>query len=189
MCLPWAAVICAVFSAINIDAGRGAKTSSSTPPPVLRIKNGQVYYDYSGAVSGSGIAALTATGGDPGTVDLFAPYGEINAGEAGIRSAGNINLGARVVIGAENISAGGVTTGVPAVGAVSMSFGAGVTADPNSSSKSGEQLAQSSSSVSTKDSSAFTPSFVTVDVIGMGDGTASSSAQCSADNKQKDCQR
>lgn len=163
-----------LYSALsNIDAGRGAKTSSATPPPVLRIKNGQVFYDYSSAVSGSGIAALTATGGAPGTVDLFAPYGEINAGEAGIRSAGNINLGARVIIGAENIQAGGVTTGVPAVSTAGLSISAGATTDPTSSSKSGEQLAKSASSQAGSNKSTFLPSFITVEVLGVGDESAS----------------
>jgi len=163
-----------LYSALaDIDAGKGAKTASSTPPPVVRITNGQVTYDYSGAVAGSGIAALTATGGKPGTVDLFAPYGEINAGEAGIRSAGNINLGARVIIGADNITAGGVTTGVPAVSTVGLSLGAGVTNDPTSSSKSGDQVAQSASSQAGNDKSSFLPSFITVEVLSLGDEASS----------------
>lgn len=159
-----------LYSALtDIDAGRGAKTSSATPPPVLRITNGQVTYDYSGAVSGSGIAALTATGGTPGTVDLFAPYGEINAGEAGIRSAGNINLGARVIVGADNISAGGVTSGVPSVDTSGLNMGISGATDPTSSGRSGDQMAQAQAASQTgANQDSFLPAFISVEVIGLG---------------------
>lgn len=163
-----------LYSALtNIDAGRGAKTSSATPPPVLRIRNGQITYDYSSAVSGSGIAALTATGGQPGTVDLFAPYGEINAGEAGIRSAGNINLGASVIIGRENISAGGVTSGAPVASVAGLSF-TPVSAESNNSAKQGDKLSEAASKSANKTASAL-PSLITVEVLALGDDAASSS--------------
>jgi filamentous hemagglutinin len=159
-----------LYSALeDIDAGRGAKTASSTPPPVIRIVNGQVVFDFSGAVTGSGIAALTSTGGQPGDVDLFAPYGEINAGEAGIRSAGNINLGARVVVGADNISAGGVTTGAPAASTAGLSVAAPAAA--NAAANNGTQDNQLSNTA--KDSSntqlAAIPSIISVEVISLGD--------------------
>jgi len=159
-----------LYSALeDIDAGRGAKTASSTPPPVIRIVNGQVVFDFSGAVTGSGIAALTSTGGQPGDVDLFAPYGEINAGEAGIRSAGNINLGARVVVGADNISAGGVTTGAPAASTAGLSVTAPAAA--NAAANNGTQDNQLSNTA--KDSSntqlAAIPSIISVEVISLGD--------------------
>jgi len=159
-----------LFSALtNIDAGRGAKTSSATPPPVLKIKNGQVYYDYSAAVSGSGIAALTATGGTPGTVDLFAPYGEINAGEAGIRSAGNINLGARVIIGGDNITAGGVTSGAPVADTSGLSLSVGGVSDAASTGKTGDQMAQAQAgSQSGENPDSFLPTFISVEVTGLG---------------------
>ena len=159
-----------LFSALtNIDAGRGAKTSSATPPPVLRITNGQVTYDYSSAVSGSGIAALTATGGTPGTVDLFAPYGEINAGEAGIRSAGNINLGARVIIGGDNITAGGVTSGAPVADTSGLSLSVGGVSDAASTGKTGDQMAQAQAgSQSGENPDSFLPTFISVEVTGLG---------------------
>ena len=172
-----------LYSALtNIDAGRGAKTSSATPPPVLRIRNGQITYDYSSAVSGSGIAALTATGGQPGTVDLFAPYGEINAGEAGIRSAGNINLGARVIIGSENISAGGVTTGAPVASVSGLSF-TPVSAESANSGKQGNQLSESASKSANNKASAL-PSLISVEVLALGEEGGGSSEQ-SSDTKNK----
>lgn len=180
-----------LFSALSdIDAGKGAKTASSTPPPLISIENGQVTFDYSGAVTGSGIAALTSTGGIPGTVDLFAPYGEINAGEAGIRSAGNINLGARVIIGADNISAGGVTTGAPVASTAGIGLSAPASTDPTSQTKQGTQAADSAKAANNK--LAALPSLITVEVISLGDEsvpTTSKLKPCAADDKtKKDCQ-
>lgn len=159
-----------LFSALaDIDAGRGAKTASATPPPVLRVKDGQVFYDYSGAVSGSGIAALVATGGETGTVDLYAPYGEINAGEAGIRSVGNINLGALMIRGADNISAGGVTSGMPAADTSGLSLSVGGVTDAASAGKSGDQMAQAqAASQPGANQDSFLPTLISVEVIGLG---------------------
>jgi hypothetical protein len=95
----------------NLDAGRGAKTVVGAPPPLVTLdKNGQVVIDTSGSFSGSGIAVLNAAS----TLDLYAPMGEINAGEAGIKSAGNAFLGATVLVGADNLAVAGTGTGVPA---------------------------------------------------------------------------
>ena len=99
----------------NIDAGRGAKTSVSAPPPVVLVDaQGNVTVSFSGAVAGSGIRTIlnsdTAT---PGNVDLIAPAGFVNAGDAGIGSSGNLNIAALKVIGVDNIQVGGTATGVP----------------------------------------------------------------------------
>jgi hypothetical protein len=100
----------------SIDAGKGAKSSVSAPPPtVLFNSNGTVSLSFAGAATGSGIRTIQT---DPsvaaGNVDLIAPVGTVNAGDAGIGAAGNINIAARSVIGASNINFGGTATGVPA---------------------------------------------------------------------------
>jgi hypothetical protein len=46
-------------------------------------------------------------------VNLIAPKGDVNAGDAGIRVAGNLNIAAVQVIGAGNITVVGTATGVP----------------------------------------------------------------------------
>ncbi len=95
----------------NIDAGRGAKTVTGAPAPVLRLdSNGNLVFDTSGSFSGSGIAVLAA-GND---LDLYAPTGEINAGEAGIRSKGNAFLGAERLVNANDIQVGGTRSGATA---------------------------------------------------------------------------
>ena len=95
-------------SAGNLDAGRGAKTVSGAPAPVLRLDSeGRLVFDTSGSFSGSGIAVLSA-GSD---LDLYAPTGEINAGEAGIRSKGNAFLGAERLVNANDIQVSGARSG------------------------------------------------------------------------------
>jgi hypothetical protein len=100
----------------SIDAGLGAKTSVSAPPPSILINsNGTVSINFAGAATGSGIRTIQTEPTTPaGNVDLIAPVGTVNAGDAGIGAAGNINIAARSVIGVSNINFGGTATGVPA---------------------------------------------------------------------------
>lgn len=98
----------------NIDAGRGAKTAISAPPPQITIDaQGQTHIVFPAALAGSGIQTLATTvGTDPGDVDLFAPHGVVNANDAGI-VAGNLTIAATAVLGASNIKVSGVSVGVP----------------------------------------------------------------------------
>jgi hypothetical protein len=50
----------------------------------------------------------------PGDVSLIAPLGTINAGEAGIRVSGNLNLAALFVLNANNFRVAGEVEGLPA---------------------------------------------------------------------------
>ncbi|MFC4253990.1 filamentous hemagglutinin N-terminal domain-containing protein [Altererythrobacter xixiisoli] len=104
----------------DINAGRGAKTTVLYTPP-LRT------YDAYGNVrlapqvpsSGAGIGTLNPIAEvAPGDIDLIAPLGTIDAGEAGIRVSGNINLAALQVLNAANIQVQGEATGIPVVAAV-----------------------------------------------------------------------
>jgi hypothetical protein len=100
----------------SIDAGNGSKSSLSVPPPVVLINaNGTISLDFAGSLaSGSGIRTIqTEPDIPPGDVDLDAPVGTVNAGDAGIGAAGNINIAAAHVIGVSNINFGGTATGVP----------------------------------------------------------------------------
>jgi filamentous hemagglutinin len=98
----------------DIDAGRGAKTAISAPPPTITFdENGQPQVNFPAALTGSGIQTLaTSAGREPGDVDLYAPRGVVNAGDAGI-VAGNLTIGATAVLGANNITVSGVSVGVP----------------------------------------------------------------------------
>jgi filamentous hemagglutinin family protein len=162
----------------DIDAGKGKKTASAVPPPVIKIDSqGNVTQELQGAASGSGIGALSSGGVAAGDVDLIAPKGTVNAGDAGIR-AGNLNIAAQAVLGADNIKVSGTSTGTPLAdtGAVTASA-SGATNAGGDVSKTLADLSQSTSDAaktaqSLKDS--FKPTFVRVDVIGYGDVPANS---------------
>jgi filamentous hemagglutinin len=100
----------------SIDAGNGAKTSLSLPPPTITYDaQGNPQVVFNAAVAGSGIRTIQSTPTVPaGSVNLIAPVGSVIAGDAGIGAAGNINLAAASVVGASNINFGVTATGVPA---------------------------------------------------------------------------
>jgi hypothetical protein len=154
----------------NIDAGKGSKTASSTPPPLLTVdpKTGAFAIDATSSIVGSGIGVLLGNKNVvPGSVDLYAPAGVINAGDAGITSAGNIYLGATQVIGANNISFGGTSAGVPSTvqAPVSVSMGS------QDASKAAEQSTQSINNLTDlANAKDFKPTFLSVDVFVLGDG-------------------
>ena len=99
----------------NIDAGRGARSALSIPPATTTFDTqGNAMVMFPPIISGSGIrAAVSTPGNSPGNVYLFAPTGVVNAGEAGIETAGNLTIGATAVLGADVIQVGGIATGVP----------------------------------------------------------------------------
>lgn len=159
----------------NIDAGKGAKTASAAPPPViLTDEYGNTIVNPSGAVVGSGIGQLlTKTGIEPGTVDLIAPEGEVNAGDAGIRSAGNLNIAALRVVGADNIKVGGLSSGVPLVDSGSLSNSlSGMSAVADTAKSTTEEVTRKiadASDTSQQLKVSFKPTFISVEVTCMGD--------------------
>ncbi len=99
----------------DLDAGRGAKTAVSIPPPRTVVdQDGNVTVEFPPAVAGSGLLGKNAY--------LFAPKGVIDAGDAGIRATENLTIAATEVIGADNIDVGGFAVGVP-VGDSSIAAG------------------------------------------------------------------
>lgn len=134
----------------NIDAGRGAKTAISAPAPTITVDptSGQVTIDLTGAVAGSGIRTInTVPGVTPGNVNLIAPVGTVNAGDAGIGSAGNINIAAQTVLGASNINFGGTASGVPAATSNVAAGLTGVSNTSNSASNSAVEAATAGNAV------------------------------------------
>jgi filamentous hemagglutinin len=100
----------------SIDAGNGSKSSLSVPPPTISVsKTGVITLSFGASLAaGSGIRTIqTDPNAPPGDVDLDAPVGTVNAGDAGIGAAGNINIAAAHVIGIDNINFGGTSSGVP----------------------------------------------------------------------------
>jgi hypothetical protein len=101
----------------NIDAGRGSKTASSAPPPLLTTDaSGNTKIDISGSISGSGIATLQTSDKQAASdVVALAPRGIFDAGDAGVRSTGNVRIDAAVVLNSNNITAAGGVSGAVAV--------------------------------------------------------------------------
>jgi hypothetical protein len=106
----------------DINAGRGSKTTVLFTPPKLVYDNvGNVEISPQAPSSGAGIATLAPSAEvPPGDVDLIAPLGTIDAGEAGIRVSGNVNLAALRVVNAENIQVKGQSVGIPVIAAVNV---------------------------------------------------------------------
>ena len=158
----------------SIDAGKGAKTAQGAPPPVIETDNsGNVFVNPVGAVNGSGIGQLlTLQDITPGIVDLVAPTGIVNAGDAGIRVAGNLNIAAVAVLNVGNIKVGGTSSGVPVSDAGALS---GALSGANSLGDAGKNAAaQLAAAVSESAAAAqqladsFKPSFVTVKLFCLG---------------------
>jgi len=164
----------------NIDAGRGAKTAGSAPPPLLTTDaNGNTKLDIAGSISGSGIATLRTSDTQASSdVVALAPRGIFDAGDAGVRSTGVVAIQAAVVLNANNISAsGGVSSSVTVASTASAAPPSTDTANA------AKQAAAKQTSAPTAQTLALT-----VDVLGYGDVNASDAAnadECSAD---EDCE-
>jgi filamentous hemagglutinin family protein len=106
----------------DLDAGKGAKTSVSLPPPLYACDIDFICeVDIKGFVSGAGIATLQSLPDVPvGDANLIAPRGTVDAGAAGIRVSGNINIAALQVANAANIDVQGKATGLPGVAPVNI---------------------------------------------------------------------
>lgn len=146
----------------DLDAGRGAKTALSVPPPIV---NADGSINFQAAVAGSGIRNSRFTANRaPGAVYLFAPDGVVNAGDAGIGSQGDVLIAAQQVIGADNIDVGGISIGVPVATGISAGL-AGISA---SATAAGDATTDE---LLEKDLSAAVdqrrPAFVTIDILGL----------------------
>jgi hypothetical protein len=166
-----------IWSSIgNIAAGSSSKTVQSAPPTRVLIdpQSASVATDLAGLATGGGIGVLaTVAGVRPGNVDLIAPIGAVDAGDAGIRATGNLNIAASIVLNAGNISVGGASAGTPAAPAVASpslgglasaaSAGAAATSAATNQSEQQKQAQQTTSQE--------LPSIISVEVIGYGGGS------------------
>jgi filamentous hemagglutinin family protein len=169
----------------NIDAGRGSRDSISSlalaVDKVLSTDNDGTLSD-SGFrafhpplnASGSGIRTISydpdGPGGpikqpEPGNVSLFASRGFINAGEAGISSAGGFFFAGQLV-NAQNITAGG-TNVVPAAAAGVSSALVSAASTSAAATRAADDVAKN---VGAANTAAFRPSFISVEVMGYGEG-------------------
>jgi len=150
----------------NISAGNGAQSTLIFSPPSITYDTfGGISVAPSVPSSGAGIATLAPIPGVPaGNVDLIAPSGTIDAGEAGIRVSGNLNLAALVVANAANIAVSGKTTGAPTVAVANVGALAAAGAAAGAATNEAQQAAQRQSAARPQSSG----SLITVEVVSNG---------------------
>lgn len=147
----------------DLNAGQGPRTSANFPPAVVKISdNANAEVDQASAVSGAGIAAFQpAPGVAAPNVYLVAPRGTVDAGDAGVRVAGNLFVAALTVANADNFKASGTVIGVPTAAAAPV-VGAETTAASAAATQAAQQAVGRGDRVER--------SIITVEVLGFGDG-------------------
>ncbi|MCF7750269.1 filamentous hemagglutinin family protein [Bacillus subtilis subsp. subtilis] len=152
----------------DINAGRGSKTTVVyTPQRRVYDSVGNVALSPNTPNTGAGIATLNPIAEvPPGDIDLIAPLGTIDAGEAGIRVSGNVNLAALQVLNADNIQVQGKAVGIPVIAAVNVS----ALTSASSAANSAVQAAQDMVKRQTRQAQ---PSTISVQVLGFGEATSS----------------
>ena len=106
-----------------------------------------------------------------GNVDLIAPKGYVDAGDAGIRVTGNLNISAQTVLNSSNISTGGTSTGAAPVAPSAPSV-ASVTSASNTGAAAGATVVKPEPGPSPAEQKASEAplSLITVEVLGYGGG-------------------
>ncbi|SAI46082.1 Heme:hemopexin utilization protein A [Bordetella ansorpii] len=150
----------------DINAGRGSKTTVVyTPPRRTYDAFGNVTVSPVVPSTGAGIASLAPIPEVPGgDIDLIAPLGTIDAGEAGVRASGNINIAALTVVNAANIQVQGDATGIPVAAVVNT----GALTNASAASTAAAEAAQDSVARSRAAARQSLPSIISVQVLGFG---------------------
>jgi hypothetical protein len=168
-----------IWSSIgNIAAGAAAKTVATAPPTRVLVDptTASIETDLGGLATGGGIGVLsTVEGVEAGDVDLIAPLGIVDAGDAGIRASGNLNIAAVQVLNADNISVAGSTAGVPTTAPVSSPNVGGLASASSSTAATSSAASQVAQQAAPRDSTTEEPpSLITVEVLGYGGGDSAS---------------
>lgn len=167
----------------DVNAGQGPRTSVDIPPVVVLIdQNAHSEINTGSAVSGAGIAAFqpdpTAQAPD---VFLIAPRGTVDAGDAGVRSAGNLFVAAFAIANATGFQAQGATSGVQSNASVNIGAQAGADAASAAAAQAAQAVASSQHAQSERP-------LIIVDVLGyLADecGSDQDDQTCSEDPARK----
>src|SRR5690606_784789 len=98
----------------------------------------------------------------------IAPLGTIDAGEAGIRVSGNVNIAALQVLNADNIQVQGEAQGIPVVAAVNTGALTAASAASTAASQAAETVSRRNNGTQ--------PSIITVEILGFGEESLSPGA-------------
>lgn len=187
----------------DVDAGKGAKTTSSTPPPTFTTDaKGFTRSNIGAAISGSGIGVLLAREViNRGTTYLIAPKGTVNAGDAGIRALGDLFIDASRVVGLNNIVSVGLSIGVPvavdtsglSVAPAGLNDAAKAASDATGALAGASEDAQKAAEDMRQSLAAFKPNLISVEVLGFGNeeedecksGDAAADAACRKRKQQQ----
>lgn len=153
----------------DINAGKGSKgTVIFAPVGVSYDEFANLTLSPTVPSTGAGIGTLQPIPDvPPGDVNLVAPNGVIDLGEAGLRASGNANLAARVIINAANISVAGKVTGIPTIVAPNT---AAVTAANNVAGASNNVANEVAKQQATTSQQPVDSSVIIVEVLGYGGG-------------------
>ncbi|WP_447774140.1 filamentous haemagglutinin family protein [Variovorax boronicumulans] len=159
----------------DINAGRGSKTTVVYTPPKREYDAwGNVTLSSDVPSTGAGIATLAPIAEVPaGDIDLIAPLGTIDAGEAGIRVSGNVNLAALQVVNAANIAVKGESTGIPTIAAVNVGALTNASAAASQATAAAQDVMQRERTAARQN----LPSVFTVRVLGFGNEPAEEGKQ------------
>ncbi len=153
----------------DINAGKGQQTSIVTRPPnTLYNLWADTEEVPATPLTGAGIATLIGVQGvAPGNVDLFAPNGIIDAGEAGIRASGNLTVAALEILHVQNIQVQGRAVGLPTIVGPNVAAAIAASNTTGAGNSVAEEVARQQTSVTEQQD---TPSLITVEVLGYGGG-------------------
>ncbi|MCE0483751.1 MAG: filamentous hemagglutinin family protein [Methylacidiphilales bacterium] len=157
----------------DIAAGASSKTVQSAPPTRVLVdpQSGDVQTDLAGLATGGGIGVLaTVVGAALSDVDLVAPKGTVNAGDAGIRVSGNLNIAAVKVLNAGNIQVGGKSAGVPTTAAPNIAGLSAAGSVAGAANSAASDVSHQNSNQAAGQQAETPPSIIVVEVLGYGGG-------------------
>jgi len=189
-------------STADINAGLGSRQARFVPPfRVTYLEDGTRVPDRAGLITGSGIATfapftplgdVAALRRTPASeteaaaqaeearrrttpsIGLVAPAGAVDFGDAGVRSAGNLNVAAQTVLNAANVQVAGVSTGVPVVQAPNVAAAVAASAAAGSAAGTAAEVARTTARNETRPQDAA--SVISVEILGFGGSEAEAAA-------------
>ncbi len=164
----------------DLDAGRGAKTSVDFKPLSVNFDTQDLQtINLNGLVSGAGIGTIQSTpDAPPASASLIAPRGTVNAGDAGLRSSGDLAVIALRVLNAANISSLGAVSGVPQANSVNLGALESASGTAGGATQAALNSVASAANRGSQTIAKQLPSLITVEVLGFGDCDPEAGKKC-----------